>query len=416
MGQDTGLQLTKIRQRFERPLLPDVPSALAQELDKVKPAIVPGAKLAVAVGSRGIAGIADVVKTTVEVVQGWGAVPFIVPAMGSHGGATAQGQVEVLASYGITEASVGAPIRSSMDTVELTAGDDLNRVYMDRYAYESDGIILINRIKPHTDFHGSYESGLVKMSVIGLGKHAQALEMHSFGVHGLRDLVPSTAARILATGKVLFGLAIVENSYDETMLLRALKAGEIMAEEPRLLEIARANMPRLPADEIDVLIVDRLGKDISGCGMDTNIIGRLMIRGEDEPSSPRIKTIVVTDVTAASHGNALGTGLADVITQRLFDKIDLPATYENIVTSAFLERGKIPVIAENDATAFAYALRGCGRIPRGTERVVRIQDTLHLAEVCVSRAVLDEIGARADVEVLGEAVDLFDTQGDLFPF
>jgi hypothetical protein len=416
MEIDTGIQVTKARQQFERPVIPDVPLAVQRELDRIGVAIEPKSRIAIAAGSRGIANIAAVIKAVVAHVKVQGAAPFIVPAMGSHGGATAEGQAEVLSSYGITERSVGAPIRSSMDVVELTQAGDPHRVFMDRHAYEADGVILVNRIKPHTDYHGTYESGLVKMSVIGLGKHRQALEIHSYGVHGLRELIPPTAERILATGKILFGIALVENAYDETMMVRALNAGEIMQAEPGLLDIAKAHMPRLPTDEIDVLIVDRLGKDISGCGMDPNIIGRIMIRGEVEPESPRIKSIVVTDLTDGTHGNALGIGLADVITRRLFDKINLPVMYENIVTSSFLERGKIPIIAQDAATAYAYARRSCGMIPPGRERIVRISDTLHLGEVYVSPAILDEIRDRADIQVLGKPVDLFDQAWELLPF
>jgi hypothetical protein len=401
MKQDEPLKLTKIRQLFDRPVLAEVRPSLRHELQGMGPVIVPDTRIAIAVGSRGIADIVEIVGTTVDYVKAQGAAPFIVPAMGSHGGATAAGQTEVLQGYGITERGVGAPIRSSMDTVELTKDGDPNRVFMDRIAYESDGVILVNRVKPHTDYHGPYESGLVKMSVIGLGKHQQALEIHSFGVYGLRELIPPTAERVLATGKVLFGVAIVENAYDETMLVKALKASEIMQEEPRLLDTAKANMPRLPVDEIDVLIVDRLGKDISG---------------EAEPESPRIKSIVVTDVTDGSHGNALGIGLADVITRGLFEKIDLPATYENIVTSSFLERGKIPIIAEDDATAYVYARRGCGRMAEGGERIMRIQDTLHLGEVYLSGAILQDLGGRSDIERLGEATDAFGKDGQLLPF
>jgi len=416
MGNHDSVQLTKIRQRFERPVLADVRRAVTQELDRVGSSIAPGSQIAIAAGSRGIANMAPILATVAAYVKKRGAAPFIVPAMGSHGGATAQGQVEVLASYGITERSTGAPIRASMDTVELTQADDPQRVFMDRYAYQADGVILVNRIKPHTDFHGRYESGLVKMSVIGLGKHRQALEIHSSGVYGLRELIPPAAERILATGKILFGIAIVENAYDETMLVQGLRADEIMQEEPRLLNIAKTHMPRLPTDEIDVLIVDRLGKDISGCGMDPNIIGRMMIRGEAEPASPRIKAIVVTDLTERTHGNALGIGLADVITRRLFEQIDLPVMYENIVTSSFLERGKIPLIAENAATAYGYARRSCGRIPPGRERIVRIPDTLHLGEVYVSPAVLEELRDRADIAVVGQPADLFGQDGELLPF
>jgi hypothetical protein len=309
-----------------------------------------------------------------------------------------------------------------MDTVVLTQEGSPNGVFMDRYAYESDGVILINRVKVHTDFHGRYESGLVKLSVIGLGKHRQALEIHKFGVYGLRSLIPPTAQQILATGKILCGLAIVENAYDETMMVKALNADAIMDEEPQLLDISRANMPSLPTERgdasraVDVLIIDRMGKDISGAGIDPNIIGRMKIRGEAEPESPQITTIVVTDLTPASHGNAVGLGLADVITQQLFDKIDLAATYENTVTSTFLERGKIPVIAPDAAAATAYALRSCGPIPPDEVRIMRIRDTLHLGEVYVSPAILEEIKGRRDIDVIGEPVEVFDAEGMLRAF
>jgi hypothetical protein len=303
---------------------------------------------------------------------------------------------------------MGCPIRSSLETVELTPPDARGRVYMDRFAYESDGVILINRIKIHTDFHGPWESGLVKLSVIGLGKHRQALEIHTSGVYGLRHLIPWTAEQILGSGKVKFGLALVENAYDETMLVRGLGAEAIMDEEPALLEIARSHMPQLPVDEIDVLMIDQMGKDISGSGIDPNIIGRNYIRDEPEPERPRIKAITIHDLTAGSHGNAVGMGLADVITRRLFDKIDLDATNQNTVTSSFLIRGKIPVIAPDDATAYAWALRSCGRMKEGQVRVVRVRDTLHLSEAWVSEPVLRELAARDDVEVVGSPLPAFD--------
>ncbi|MBN1994042.1 MAG: DUF2088 domain-containing protein [Anaerolineae bacterium] len=410
------LQLVKIQQHFECPVIADIPATLTAELSRIEPLIHPNTSIALAVGSRGIAGIAEIVRTTADFIKSRGGLPFIIPAMGSHGGATAEGQIEILASYGITTAAMDAPIRSSMETVELTKNDSPNRVFMGRYAYEADGVILINRIKPHTDYHGLYESGLAKMCVIGLGKHAQALEIHSFGVYGLRELIPLTAKQILATGKIIAGIALVENAYDKTMVINVLKADEIMVEEPKLLETARANMPKLPVDKIDILMVDRLGKNISGVGLDPNIIGRIKIRGEAEPDRPLIKSIMVSDLTEETHGNALGLGLADVITQRLFNKIDLAATYENIVTSSFLERGKIPLIAQNDGQAYAWARRGCGLIPEGQERVIRIQDTLHLDQVYVSKAVLAEIISRPDLEVSGEPVDMFDSHGKMLAF
>jgi hypothetical protein len=410
------LTLTKIRQHFERPRLPDIPAAAMEALDGMASHIQPGDSIAIAVGSRGIANLSTIVRTTVEFVKTQGGEPFIIPAMGSHGGGTAVGQAEVLASYGVTPEAMGCPVRSSMETVELTGSESPARVFMDRFAYESDGVILINRVKLHTDFHGPHESGLVKLSVIGLGKHRQALEIHSHGVYGLRHLIPPTSERILNSGKVLFGLALVENAYDETMRIEALDADEIMEKEPALLEISRANMPSLPVDDIDLLIIDEMGKDISGAGIDPNIIGRNMIRGEPEPDRPRIKAIVVTDLTPASHGNAVGLGLADVITKQLLDKIDLAATYENTVTSTFLERGKIPVTASTSEEAYVWARRSCGVIPDKDFRAVRIKNTLDLIEVYVSDAILADLADRDDVTELQDAVPVFDDDGGLTPF
>ena len=400
-------ELTRIRQLFPRPRIDDVPAAVVDALSPLADRLHPGERIALAVGSRGIANIAAIVKTTVDFVKAQGAEPFIIPAMGSHGGATPLGQTEVLASYGITAVTMGCPIRSSLETVELTPPDARARVYMDRFAYESDGVILINRVKIHTDFHGPWESGLVKLSVIGLGKHRQALEIHTSGVYGLRHLIPWTAEQILGTGRVRFGLALVENAYDETMVVRGLGGEAIMDEEPALLEIARTHMPRLPVDDIDVLMIDSMGKDISGSGLDPNIIGRNYIRDEPEPERPRIKAITVHDLTDASHGNAVGMGLAHVIARRLFDKIDLDATNQNTVTSSFLIRGKIPVIAPDDATAYAWALRGCGRMDAGQERVVRVRDTLHLADAWVSQPVLHDLAGRDDIQVVGPAQEAF---------
>lgn len=410
------LKLRKVIQHFPRPRLDDVPAAVMDELTAHRTQIKPGASIAIAVGSRGVANLESVVGAIVKWVKGQGAHPFIIPAMGSHGGGTARGQTEVLESYGISEVNVGAPIRATMETVELTPSGNLNRVYMDRYAYESDGVILVNRIKVHTDFHGPYESGLVKLSVIGLGKHTQALEIHSFGVYGLRERIPETAKIILATGKVLLGIALVENAYDETMLVRALRADSILAEEPALLELSRKNMPYLPVEDLDVLLVDRMGKDISGTCLDPNIIGRMKIRGEEEPGHPHIKAIVVTDITPASHGNVVGIGLADVITQRVHDKIDFAATYENTVTSTFLERGKMPVYAPDDLSAYAWALRSCGQVPQAGPRVIRVRDTLHITEFYASANLIKELSGRDNVRFAGDFVPAFGDDGSLRPF
>jgi hypothetical protein len=409
-------QLIKIRQRFDRGRLNDLRDALQSQLAVLDGAIRTGATVAIAAGSRGIDNLALVVRVTAEYVKARGAHPFVVPAMGSHGGATAEGQSEILKLYGISEATIGAPIRSSMDVVELPRGDLSFRIFMDRHAHESDGVILVNRIKPHTDFHGRYESGLMKMALIGLGKLEGARAVHDFGVYGLRELIGSGASQVLSTGKILAGIGLVENAFHETLQIEVLKADAIAREEPRLLNLAKRHMPRLPVDAVDVLVVDRMGKDISGVGIDPNITGRIGVSGEQDAAAPRVGAMMVCDLTAETHGNAIGVGLADVITRRLFAKIDYESTYGNVITSSFLERGKVPVVAETDREAFDMALRSCGHVPEGRERIVRILDTLHLEDVYVSPAIVDEISDRNDVEVIGNSSQLFDDSGSLRPF
>ncbi len=410
------LKLTKIRQVFPGSSVPDVSAAVRGGTGWASLRVRPGARIAVAVGSRGIANLSEIVRTTVSILRERGASPFIIPAMGSHGGATAAGQRELLASFGVTEESCGCPVASSMEVVSLPRGPSPVDLFMDRHAFEADGVVLINRIKPHTDFHGRFESGLVKMAVIGLGKERQALAIHRHGVRGLREFVPQAAEAVFASGKIILGLALVENARDETLRIEAIPATEILSREPELLELARRNMPRLPLTALDILIVDRLGKNISGTGMDTNVIGRIRIPGEPEPAHPRIGSIIVTDLTNASHGNATGLGLADVITRRLFQKIDFPVTYTNIYTSSFLERGKVPVVAETDASALDFALRACGAEAEEAPRIIRIRDTLHLGEMHVSPAVLAEIDGRGDIEKIAPARDAFDESGTLVSF
>jgi hypothetical protein len=404
------INLHNLRQKFDGPRIDDLESHLTGELEKFSSRIASDSSIALAVGSRGILGIDRIVQTTVRWLKRIGAKPFVVPAMGSHGGATATGQLKVLFSYGIRESIIGAPIRSSMEVVRL-ASDLPVKLFMDARASRADGIILINRIKPHTDYHGLYESGLVKMGVIGLGKHAQALEIHRFGVPGLRELIPQCAERIFGTGKILGGVAIVANAYEQPASVEALPAEAILSEEPRLLALARMLMPALPSDSIDLLVVDAMGKDISGAGMDTNIIGRINVRGEEEPDRPRIKAIFVRDLTANSHGNALGVGLADVISRRLYDKIDFEATLENAYTSSFLSRAKVPIVADSDERAIDIALRSCGAVAAGQERIMRIRDTLHLEEIYVSEKLLEELQLLSNIEIIGRTTFLVDSTG-----
>jgi hypothetical protein len=408
--------LTKIKNHFADNSLADVKGATKKTLQDLRGKIKNGSSIAIATGSRGIDNLVVVIREVVQFVKDQGGNPFIVPAMGSHGGATAHGQEEVLAGYGITETAVGAPVKSSMNVVELP-GDGLeHRIYMDKYAYESDGIILINKIKPHTDFHATYESGLVKMAVIGLGKEMGAEAIHHYGVYGLTQLIPESAKKIFATNKIIAGIAVLENAHDKTMMIKSVIGADIMDKEPKLLEIARQNRPSFPVDKFDVLIIDKMGKNISGVGIDTNIVGRLKIYGQKEPSTPDIKSIVVADITDESHGNATGVGLADIITRRLFDKIDFSSTYKNIATSSFLERGKIPFITEHDVSALELALRNCGNATPGGERIIRIKDTLHLDELYVSNNILNEIANNPHIEVVAKDIPLFSENKQFNPF
>ncbi len=412
MSSYNNTRLIKIRQYFPHNGLADVKGVAAGELLKLKPLIKQGGNIALAVGSRGIRNIADIVKVTAEFVKSCGAHPFIVPAMGSHGNAIAENQARILADYGITEKAIGAPVKATMEVVELPKGESLADVYMDKNAWQADGVILINRIKPHTDYHGNYESGLVKMSVIGLGKERQASAIHSFGVYGLAELIPVVSKKLIESGKIIGGVAIIENAFDDTMLVRALRSDEFLEKEPGLLKIAKDNMPFIPFDMIDLLIIDQMGKNLSGVGVDPNIIGRMKIYGQPEPERPTPKSIIIADITAESHGNAIGVGLADVIPRRLYSKIDFPSTYTNGITSSFYERIKIPVIADSDIDAYRIALRGCGYIEPGNEKIVRIKNTMHLEELYVSESALHEIRDSGRIEIIKRDAELFN--GEVF--
>lgn len=404
-------ELTRVRQLFASDAIKDVAGAVRAELEHCPVPIPAGAEIAIAVGSRGIAHLAEIVRETAAWVIRKGGRPFIVPAMGSHGGATADGQRKVLGHYGVSEATVGAPVRSSMAVIELDRGDTGVPVYFDAEASRAHGTIIINRIKPHTSFHGRYESGLLKMIAIGLGKHEQAKAIHQYGLKGLRDLMPRVAMQVLKQGRILLGVAVVENAYEQTQVVKAVPAVAIADEEPGLLEIARANMPGLPVEDIDILVIDEMGKNISGLGIDPNVIGRLRIRGQPEPAAPRIAMIVVRSLTVESQGNAVGVGLADIITRRLFSAIDLGATCENALTSTFTERAKIPMIAETDQQAMEFALRAMPGTAGAGLRVIRIRNTLHLDELLVSPAVLDDIRGRREIEVAEPAGPWFDAAG-----
>lgn len=410
----------RVKQTLTGPVVKDIKHEVDKQWRKASLGnlISPGMNVAVAVGSRGIANLGLIVQVTCQAIKAKGARPFIVPAMGSHGGATAEGQQQLLQSLGITEELCGAPIISSMDVVEIGMTKNGTPVYMDRNAWHADGVILVNRIKSHTDFHssGGFESGLMKMSVIGLGKHEQAKQIHADGVRGLKDILPEAAKLVLSTGKVLAGVALVENAREETAIIEVLSADQIAEREPLLLEQARCLMPSLPVPEIDILLVDQIGKEFSGTGMDTNVIGRIGILGEDESQSPRIKYIVASDLTDASHGNALGVGLADFTTRRLFDKIDFRVMNENVLTSTFVRRGMIPVVLDNTSECLRQALRCNWGVPPEQARVIRIPNTLHLEEMYLSPSLLEEVGGQSNLTIDTGCELEFDKDGYAIPF
>ena len=412
-------KVVKIRQTFPRPRVEDVEGTVRDQLrrEEISSAIRPGMSVAVTAGSRGIAQIDEILRAVIEGLKEMGAEPFIVPAMGSHGGATAEGQVEILASLGVTEEFCGAPIRSSMETVEIGETARGIPVFMDRIASEADGVVVVNRIKAHTDFRAEVESGLLKMASIGLGKHAQALALHGYGVEGIRDFMVEVGEEVMDSGHILFGLGIVENAYDEPATIEAIPTREIPHRERELLRGYMQMMPVLPISDIDILYVDALGKNYSGTGMDTNVIGRFRILGVDEPERPDVKYLIVGDVSEESHGNALGVGLADLTTERLVGQIDRNAMNANVVTSTFLERAKVPMVLADDREALQTAVRCNWGVPPEETRFVRIPNTLHLEHLYVSENLVEEALANSDAEVVSGPEPLrFGADGSLEEF
>jgi hypothetical protein len=372
-----------------------------------------GARVGVAVGSRGIANLPVVICAVVDELRAAGARPVIIPAMGSHGGATPAGQRDVLASLEVTADSVAAPLRASMAVERLGKTPAGVPIWFSREALRCDGLIIVNRIKQHTDFRGPIESGLMKMIAIGLGKRRGAAALHSLRVPGLRDHMPEVAREIIRRGHILGGVALIENGHGETVRVSAALAADIERVERRLLRIAKRVAPRLPFDELDLVIVDWMGKEISGVGMDPAVLGRMRIPGEQpEFARPRIRNVVALRLSPASHGNALGVGLAEFIPRALADSIDEETSKANSMTSGFLERAKLPLVMDSDREAIeAAATVGQSRRPEKL-RILRIRDTSHVGEMWVSAA-LESEARRRGLEILGPPRPLrFDRRGN----
>ncbi|QHA91173.1 lactate racemase domain-containing protein [Bacillus sp. N1-1] len=407
-------KVAKIRQKFEVESITDVSKVIEEQFQTVEAnqKIKPGMEIAITVGSRGIANIDLIVKSIAEEIKKRGATPFIIPAMGSHGGATAEGQVEVLEGLNVTEETTGCEIRSSMEVVEIGETSAGIPVYIDKHAYHADGIIVMNRVKPHTDFKKDIESGVLKMASIGMGKHKQALALHTYGIKGIRDMMPEVGKVAIANSNTLYGIAVVENALEETAIIEVMEPKEIQERERELLRRAFELMPSLPIDEIDILVVDEIGKNYSGTGMDTNIIGRIRVLGVEEPEKPSVKYLIASNLSEASHGNALGIGLADLTTKRLFEKIDMKAMNENVITSTFLDRAKIPIVLDSDRDALTAALRATWGVKDEETRFVRIPNTLHIGEMIVSEVLYHELKDQSNIEVIEEPTEMtFDEEG-----
>lgn len=408
-------RMVKIRQKFDATALENPLLTLEEELKKpgIIEQIKPGQEVAICVGSRGIANLAGFTKTAVQVLRGAGANPFIVPTMGSHGGATAEGQANVLAHLGITEETVGAPIRSSMEVVKVDELPNGLPVYVDKFLLNADAIIVINRVKPHTAFRGHVESGIMKMISIGLGKQKGAEACHQLGFKHMAENVPAMAKAMINKLPPLIGVAVVENAFDETCMVEAIPSDLIEERETELLKIAKARLAKIYFDQIDVLVVDYIGKNISGDGADPNITGRYPT--PYAYGGPDVSKMVVLNLTPETEGNANGVGTADFTTQRVIDAMDREITYANGLTSTVCSPTKIATTLKNDLYAIKAAVKTSNILNFEQCRLVRIKDTLHVGEIEISEAMLEEAKNNPNIEILSEPYELeFNEIGNLF--
>jgi hypothetical protein len=411
------LRLVEVRQSFEAPAVADVPEAVREEVRKLlrRRDLPPGSRVGITAGSRGVNDAVEIYRASAEALMEEGHSPFLFAAMGSHGRGTADGQRDLLRSLGVTEEKVGAPVSCSDEVVSL--GETTRPraglpVYAAREAAEADGILAVNRVKPHTSFHGPHESGLMKMLAVGMGRARGAEMVHRLGWRAMVEAVESIGGSALERLPVLGGLAVVENAGEQTAVVEGLSPEEIPDGESRLLEHARRYMPSLPVDDLDVLVVREMGKNYSGTGMDTNVIGRLRLEGLPEPERPSIHYLAVLDLSEASHGNATGVGLADFVTEHLAAKIDREATYLNCLTSGGPVRAAVPMTLPDDQGVFGAIWKAL-KPERDTDvRLMVVDNTLHLSRLWVSEKLVGELEEREGVEVLGELFPLrFDAEG-----
>ncbi len=408
--------VTPLRQVLSQPTVSDIAGETRRQWQKSNLArrVRPGDRVAVGVGSRGINNVAVITRATLDVLRDLGAKPFVVAAMGSHGGATSEGQRQLLASYGVSEEQLGVPVKTDMASVQIGVNSWGEPVWWDRNALEADAIVTVSRVKPHTDFRGRFESGILKMLVIGLGKREGAAQHHRWGMRGLRDMLPETGKVILEKTKFVAGLAVLENAREETARLQAVDRDELFAVEPGLLEEARRLMGQLPFDQLDLLVIGEIGKNYSGAGIDPNVVGRLLIEGSPEPESPRITRICCLDLSPESHGNGTGVGIADLTTERLLNSIDPGPFRMNNLTACFLWRSKLPIAFPTDRECIASGVATCWQPRPEALRMAIIPNTLEVAELWVSPPLAEEARGRKDLQVTGSPRPLpFDAAGNL---
>lgn len=416
-------RIARVRQNQPRPRVEDVAGTVRRLIleSDIRNRVPAGGRIAVGVGSRGIHCIATVARATVDTLKEMGYKPFIKAAMGSHGGATADGQRELLAGYGITPENMGVDVLTGMETLEVGTSPIGLPIYFDQDAYGADGIVCLNRIKPHTDFRADFESGILKMMVIGFGKQRGAEQIHKLGLRGMKEVLPAVGKFLLANTKFALGLAILENVDDEPAEIVALGPDDVLSTEPKLLNRVRELMGRLPFDQIDVLVVGEIGKNYSGAGMDPNVIGRLMVETQPDFERPLVTRLAILDVSDESHGNVVGVGFADLATQRIVDKMDPVPFRINVITSCFLERARIPITLPTDLEVLDQCVQTCWRLTADEVRMVVIPNSLELNTIYVSEAMRGDVEQNPELSFeggFGEIpidADGFVQQEQLFP-
>jgi len=399
-----AIKIRKIKQNFEQKKIDNISEYINHAFlnSDLKNRIKSRDKIGITVGSRGITNIGLIIKQIIIELKKINALPFILTAMGSHGGANSAGQKEILTSYGITEKEMGAPILSSMETIKIGRVDNDIPIYFSKDAMQADGIIALNRVKTHTDFKSDIiESGMSKILVIGLGKGNGARAIHSLGIYGLKNIIPKAAKLIIKKAPIIQGIGILENGYGQIMKISFVAPENIIKTDSELLKESKEITPTLPVNEIDVVITQEIGKNISGTGFDTNTIGRLYINGEKEVAKPNIKKLVVFDITEESHGNALGIGLADVTTRELVNKINYKDMYTNTITSTFLNRAKIPITADTEKEAVGIAIKTCWQPNQKDLKLLIMKNTLDLEYLYISEAIWNEIKDSKKFEICG---------------